>query len=436
MARNFYQAGHNVVGADFEPLLLPISAGRVSRSLKTFYRMSKPDGGPAAKQTYTNRLLEIIRREKVDIWVSCSGVASAVEDGYAKEVVEQLTHCKAIQFDVATTEQLHEKHSFIEHVRDLGLSIPETYTVRSKKGLMAILHERNFESGTKYVLKYIGTDDSVRGDMTLLPLESRAKTEAHVDRLGISDDRPWILQQYISGPEFCTHALVVAGEVKAFVACPSAELLMHYTALPAGSNLTQSMLRFTQEVAAAGGPSSSGHLSFDFMVDQADWETAMRSNISDVKLYPIECNPRAHTAVVLFNDTPEMADAYMSLFEEHPASRKSSADRNQLNGTAKQPIFPHNPSQYYWIGNDLITRGFLSLLRCLRGQLDLKDLGQNLETLSEHARAWRDGTFEVWDPWPAFWLYHVYWPLQFLLANPHGTKWSRVNVSTCKMFTC
>jgi catechol O-methyltransferase len=49
---------------------------------------------------------------------------------------------------------------------------------------------------------------------------------------------------------------------------------------------------------------------------------------------------------------------------------------------------------------------------------------------------WKDGTFEVWDPWPAFWLYHVYWPVQFVLAVVQGKKWSRLNVSTTKMFMC
>lgn len=84
--------------------------------------------------------------ENVDIWVSCSGVASAVEDGYAKELIEELTPCKAIQFDVATTERLHEKHHFIEYVRDLGLSVPDTYTVRSRKALMRVLKD-NAASG-------------------------------------------------------------------------------------------------------------------------------------------------------------------------------------------------------------------------------------------------------------------------------------------------
>lgn len=447
LARNFYLAGHNVIGADFEPSFLPISSGRVSKSLKTFYKLHRPAGGRVGSQAYANRLLDIIRREDVDIWVSCSGVASAVEDGYAKELIEQLTPCKAIQFDVETVERLHEKHNFIEHVRDLGLSIPDTYTVRSKKALLRVLQDHAF-SRKKFLLKYIGTDDSVRGDMTLLPLATPAQTEAHVAGLDISDDRPWILQQFIAGPEYCTHALVVAGDVKAFVACSSSELLMHYTALPAKSNLTQSMLRFTREVAAAGGPSFSGHCSFDFLVEEHEAAAGMRQDGRTIKLYPIECNPRAHTAVALFRNTPEMAEAYMTLLDEKtepavtdwPSSRES---RRQTNGLAKQPLFPTAPPRIHWLGHDLISRLILPVLSLALFQSNLTTVRNKLLELLEHLFAWSDGTFELWDPWPAFWLYHVYWPVQFALSllqlvwsfGRRG-KWSRVNVSTCKMFMC
>lgn len=446
LARNFYLAGHNVIGADFEPSFLPISSGRVSNSLKTFYKLQRPPGGRVGVQAYANRLLEIIRRENVDIWVSCSGVASAIEDGYAKELIEQLTPCKAIQFDVATVERLHEKHNFIEHVRDLGLNVPDTYTVRSKKALMRVLQDHAF-SRKRFLLKYIGTDDSVRGDMTLLPLQTPEQTDAHVSKLDISDDRPWILQQFISGPEYCTHALVVAGDVKAFVACPSSELLMHYTALPAKANLTQSMLRFTREVAAAGGPSFSGHCSFDFLVDEHEAPAGMRQDGRNIKLYPIECNPRAHTAVALFRHTPEMAESYMTLLDDKkpavtdsPSSRES---RRQTNGLAKQPLFPTAPPKIYWLAHDLITRCILPLLSLVLFRRDLPTVRNNLLELLEHLFAWNDGTFELWDPWPAFWLHHVYWPTQFaigLLQLVWGFgqlgKWSRVNVSTCKMFMC
>lgn len=433
LARLFFIAGHNVIGADFEPPFLPIACGHVSRSIKAFHRLAKPDGTREGSSRYCQSILDIVRKEKVDLWVSCSGVASAVEDGQAKEMIELLTKCKAVQYNVATTQKLHEKHSFTEYTKSLGLTVPETHTITSKTAALRVLEDVR-PSGKKFIMKFIGTDDSVRGDMTLLPFDSVSATKAHISRLQISESRPWILQQFIDGPEYCTHALVVRGEVKAFTACPSAELLMHYEALPPDSSLSRNMLRFTQEYAASDPENFTGHLSFDFLVDHKDAERAKRDPNMVVTLYPIECNPRAHTAVALFNSTPEMIEkGYMSVLEEPTTPTKEGS-----NGASyTPPVYPHLPGKYYWIGHDLTTSVILPILSLLK--IHGNSFGEAFEhfgTFLEHLFFWRDGTYEIWDPLPAWWLYHVYWPFQFAKSLLTGFKWSRINVSTTKMFGC
>lgn len=433
LARLFYAAGHNVIGADFEPRYLPLACGHFSRSLKAFHRLAKPDGTREGSAKYAQSVLDIIRKEDVDLWVSCSGVASALDDGQAKEMVELVTKCKAVQYNVATTQRLHEKHSFIEYTKSLGFTVPDTHTVTSRAAALKLLDDAQ-GSGRKYILKYIGTDDSVRGDMTLLPFSVPAATKAHVSRLQISEERPWILQQYIDGPEYCTHALVVRGEVKAFVACPSAELLMHYEALSPESSLSRSMLRFTQEYAASDPSNFTGHLSFDFLVDKREAAAAANDANKIVTLYPIECNPRAHTAVAHFNNTPQMIDGYMSVLEE-PKEDLKPAGTNGMSFT--QPVYPIRPAKYYWIGHDLVTLVIIPLLSLvsLRGT-SFAEAFKHVLTFLEHLVWWKDGTYETWDPLPAWWLYHVYWPYQFLIALVMRRKWSRINVSTTKMFGC
>lgn len=457
LARLFYIAGHNVVGADFEPWFLPfpLTCGHVSRSIKKFCCLAKPDGTAEGSARYAHSLLGIIKKEKIDLWVSCSGVASAVEDGQAKETIERETFCRCVQYNVPTTQLLHEKHTFIDYVYSLGLTVPDTHTVTSKAAALKVLDDAE-RTGRKYILKFIGTDDAVRGDMTLLPFDMPSQTKPHVSRLDISEARPWILQQYINGSEFCTHALVVRGQVKAFVACPSAELLMHYEALPSDSSLSRSMLRFTQEVAGSDPEAFTGHLSFDFLVDAKEKAAADRDPNRIVQLYPIECNPRAHTAVCLFNDTPEIIDAYMSVLEPAPKAQQTSRALKKdggdgiTNGNATvQPIYPNNQrAQYCWLGHDLVEfillplRSLLSslLLPHRRGnhpnKTTLGDVVNGILIFINHLLFWHDGSYEIWDPLPAFWLYHVYWPYQFAVALMTGRKWTRINVSTTKMFGC
>jgi len=437
LARLFHMAGHNVVGADFEPMLLPICAGRTSRALQAFYKLSRPTAGRDSQAKYTRSILDIIRKEKVQLWVSCSGVASAVEDGMAKETVELMTSCKAVQFDVSTTQRLHEKHSFIDYTKSLNLPVPETYTVISKAAALQVLLNDAAGTDKKYILKYVGTDDAVRGDMTLLPLASPSLTKLHLSAFEISEDRPWILQQYIRGQEFSTHALVIQGEVKAFVACPSSELQMHYRALPADSALSRSMLRFTQEFALAGGKHFTGHLSFDFLVQQDEADRAARDAGAEVRLYPIKCNPRVHTAVCLFGNTPELVEGYLSLLEAKPRPPTPTKRSRTPNGLARDPIFPSAPAKYYWVGHDLVELIILPLLSLFsREGPSFLEVFEHVTAFIEHVFEWHDGTFEFWDPLPVWWLYHVYWPTQLLMALLKGEKWSRINLSTCKMFMC
>ena len=419
LARLFYEAGHNVIGADFEPHGVPVS-GRFSKALKKFYALSKPNENDGSAY-YIQDLMRIIRTEKVDLWVSCSGVASAVEDGQAKEVVESNSDCKAIQFDVKTTAILHEKHTFIQQAKRIGLPTPETHDVTSRTAVHRVLHATEKK---RYIMKSIGVDDASRGDMTILPRRTVSETYSHISNIAISSDKPWVLQQYIQGKEYCTHALVVNGEVKVFVACPSLELLMHYEALSPESALSKAMLKFTEEFVSRSGGGMTGHLSFDFLVEENPTEQGV-----ETVLQPIECNPRAHTAVVLFSgQSAGMAEAYLSAF------------RFEMNGNGashqQQVLSPQGPPRYYWAGHDLVTLVLLPLLQVLQGQTKVIEYLKGCSTFLQHLLFWKEGTYVVWDPLPWWWLYHVYWPGQFLACITQRRKWSRINVSTTKMFGC
>ncbi|KAL8840547.1 MAG: hypothetical protein Q9170_001300 [Blastenia crenularia] len=411
LARLFYEAGHDVIGADFEPYGIR-ACGRYSRSLKRFYRLPKPNAEDGSTY-YINTLLRIVKREKVDLWVSCSGVASAVEDGQAKEVIERRSSCRAIQFDVATTSMLHEKDTFIQETERLGLPVPETHNVTSRDAVHRVLHGTTKK---QYIMKSVGMDDAVRGDMTLLPRRTLSQTYDHVSQIPISERKPWVLQQFIKGKEYCTHSLVIEGEVKMFVACPSQELLMHYEALPSDSVLSRAMLAFTKEFVERSGKSMTGHLSFDFLVDENATEKG-----AELVLNPIECNPRAHTAVALFSGQgQQVAKVYLSVLRSGMANGNGHIEYEAI-------VTPEKPKQYYWVGHDLVTLVLLPLLQLSIGQTNLKHWLRGCIEFMAHLIFSKDGTFEIWDPLPWWCLYHIYWPGQFLASILYGRKWSRIN---------
>ncbi|KAI1208036.1 uncharacterized protein F4807DRAFT_432943 [Annulohypoxylon truncatum] len=440
LARSFYLSGHRVIGADFEDRGSPCP-GRYSRSLSVFYSLPKTDSDEST-ETYVHRLIEITKTENADIWVSCSGVANAIQDARAKESIEQHTSCMCIQFGVETTSVLHNKGSFMEECKDRGLPVPETHEVKSKHDILRVLSVSKISTPERrFILKPIGLDDINRGNMTLLPLPLEEDTKLYISRLPISASNPWILQQFIPGrEEYCTHSLVVRGEVKCFVACPSAELLMHYKPLPSNSPLWQAMYAFTVEfVQRSPNPEDmTGHLSFDFMASEG---TASYCG-TEKNIYAIECNPRAHTAVVLFAQRgPEMeamVDAYITTVERRQEGLKKSfaEGKGSQTGTQRLIVPPANTKPRYWIGHDLVSLFIHPMMLWCFGHISFSRVLSDTLEFSHHLRMWKEGTFEVWDPFPALFLYHVYWPIVILSAWWNEKHWSRVNVSTTKMFTC
>ena len=442
LARDFYLAGHTVIGADFEAHSIP-ACGRFSRSLQRFYALRKPEADDVTGVVrYIEQLLRIVRSERVDLWVSCSGVASAVEDGQAKEIIERKTDCRAIQFDVRDTATLHEKASFIHHTESLGLPVPETYDVQSRDAVHKVLNGRSPSKEVTrrkkhYIMKSVGVDDAQRGNMTLLPRRTLSETYSHISRIPISKEKPWVLQEFIQGPEYCTHALVVRGEVRAFVACPSAELLMHYEALRPDDGLSKAMEQFTTEFARRSGAGFTGHLSFDFMVEER-----IRAGGVEKVVLPIECNPRCHTAVVLFNGIgAELAKTYESALDEGVSMNGNAASllTNRYGNVDQHHDYilrPRKAYRYYWVGHDLVEFGLLPILDALRFRKSIRNLLQSWMVFLDHLLFWKDGTLEIWDPLPWFALYHLYWPGQFAASIWHQKRWSRINVSTTKMFAC
>ena len=387
-----------------------------------------------------------MRKENVDLWISCSGVASALEDGEAKEVLERVTGVRAVQFGVEVTGRLHEKDRFVECTRGVGLTVPETYPVRSLDEALSVLYPTSpsplprkdqKQKQKHYILKFTGTSDVLRSNMTLLPLSTPTSTSSHISNLRPSPTRPFILQQYIPGPEYCTHSIVVRGHILAFTACRSSDLLMHYRALSPHSPLFKAFLRYTELYAEKMGEEFTGHFSIDFLVDEEglDEEATLDEKGREEKgveelmgrIYPIECNPRAHTAAVLFAErSEEVAEAYLSLLDEGE------------DGKTKREIVMPGPETpgYYWVGHDLVTRVLLPVLYLLQGKLGIADVFANWVEFWDHLLYWKDGTYEIWDPWPFWWLYVVYWPGMFWISILTRNWWSRCNVSTTKLFRC
>lgn len=322
LTRAFAKAGHRVVIAD-EKAWHRWSASVRSRSVHAAYGL--PD---AAKQPgrYVEEVARLLVKEDVKLWVPCSSAAATVADARAAIIARSKGwkgRATIQSNDLAKT--LHEKDLFTFLCKELGVSgVPEGRPVLDPETATAFLHreaEEAEEKGTKkrYILKAIGYGDDIgRSDVTPLPLRSRQDTYRYLKprfdsarRRAPPDQRdspPFVLQRFLPGREYCTHAYFVPSssssdsgspappELRLFVCCRSSDMLMRYADVRsilesqgrdrrAGEKAEAWSREFMAKLAEKyrrEGKSLDGlegHYSFDFMTDD------------DGELYVIECNP-------------------------------------------------------------------------------------------------------------------------------------------------
>ncbi|KAL4949350.1 hypothetical protein BDW69DRAFT_202907 [Aspergillus filifer] len=468
-------SSYHIIGADIEPVPFT-SPGRYTRAISKFYRL---DGGNSIY--YKQSLLEIIRKERVNLWISCSGVTHELDDGavaeLAKEQAETEEHrFHAIQLPAPIVEKLHSKDSFIKYIASLGLPHPISHLCTSAgqvENLLSNYAEENMrrvkvaKAERRFILKPLGVDDKKRDQFlnsaSLLPLASPEETRAYLSSQelahSINPDSPILLQEFIRGPEYATHALVINGALQAFTAVESSSMLMHYTALPPTTLAYPQMLDFTNKIVSNlveqyGADSVNGHLSFDFIQREAGDGFVVDDMDEEAGLYAIECNPRVHTAVVLFSEDRGLAGRYISAIEGNGTvdangtiSTECINPKLEESGPISRP-----PKSYHWLGHNLITLLIyppISLLPpMLKDWLSCFHIRSLIQEVRRKRRVFlaslldfnfegkesRDAVWDFWDPLPFLVLYHLYWPVRFAGCILAGRGWSRVNVSTGKMF--
>ena len=430
LARSLYLGGCTVVGSDFEKHGIPVS-GRYSKAISKFHSLRSP-AGEGEFERYIEQVTSIIQSENIDLWVSCSGVATALEDARLMQKIEKGISCKTFQFNEDATFKLDNKYEFMTTTAGFGLQVPQWGFLSSSNDAESIAQSVKSQidgaTSVDFILKNVAMDDRTRGALPLISPARPKQMRDILENLDYKDSR-WIMQQFIPGnEEYCTQALVVNGHVRAFLACPSASVLMHYELLDATSPLFQAMLRFTQTYATgmyAKYGQFSGHLSFDFLALSEPLVDGVKK-----QLLPIECNPRCHTAVVHFRGSEEaLTSAYLSLLPSEKASDSSSVVPDAVIGGSKRA-----PLGYYWIAHDLVAVVILPLLRLIAGSGTVQSFIDSQLHFWRHVTLWKDPTLEWWDPLPWFVLNHIYWPGQLLMASWFGTRWSQINVSTGKMF--
>ena len=280
LARLLHAAGHRVVLV--ETARYRFTGHRFSNAVDAFHVVPDP-----TSPDYAEALLRIVKEEDVDVWVPVSSPASSLPEAEAAERLEG--HCEVVHLDTDTLRRVDDKHAFAEMAAEVGLAVPATHRITDPQQVL----DFDFVAHPgPWVLKSIPYDPVRRLDLTPLPRPTPAETAAFVRDLPISPEQPWILQELLTGTEWCTHGTARDGRLQVYVCCRSSAWQLTY------EHVEHPAIRaWVERFVSAHG--LTGQVSFDFMED------------ADGVVRAIECNPRTHSAITLLAGRPEVAAAYL-----------------------------------------------------------------------------------------------------------------------------
>ncbi|MGI8712700.1 MAG: ATP-grasp enzyme [Solirubrobacteraceae bacterium] len=368
LARAFHRAGHRVVLIEAEKYRL--TGHRFSRAVDRFYTVPAP-GEPG----YAAALIDIARREAVDVYIPVCSPSSAHHDALAKAQLGE--HCEVLHFDPDSLTRLDDKHAFSVRAAELGLRVPDAYRITDPEQVLGFDFD---DHDPPYILKSIAYDPIRRLDLTPLPRPDPGQSRAFVTALPISEDNPWIMQAFVAGQEFCTHSTVRDGRVQLHCCCESSAFQLNYATVQM-PEIEAWVRRFV------GALKLTGQVSFDFIRG------------GDGRVYAIECNPRTHSAITLFYDHPDVARAYLE------------PDVETLT-----PLASSRPT--YWL--------YQELWRVLRHPSRARQTLRRIVRGKEAIFAWDD-------PLPFLMVHHLQIP-SLLLRNLRRRKpWIRVDFNIGKL---
>ncbi len=355
LARCFYQAGHEVSLVETHKYWL--SGHRFSNAVKGFYTVDAPEKDPAG---YYQGLLNIVQKENIDIFIPVSSPVASYYDSVAGTLLTP--YCEIMHFEPNMTKMLDDKFELCKQAQVLGLSAPQAFLITDPQEILEFDFEKN--QGRKYLLKSIKYDSVSRLDMTKLPFEGM---EDYVRSLPITKDNPWTMQEFITGKEYCTHSTVRKGKIRLHCCSESSHFQVNYEHIDKPEIYTW-VEKFVKEL------NLTGQISFDFIQSE------------DGTIYPIECNPRTHSAITMFYNHPGVANAYL--------------DDGQTGDKPITPLADSKPT--YWLYHEVWR---------LTGIRSLSDFQAWIKKITTGT----DAIFQLNDPLPFLMVPH--WQISLLLLQ-------------------
>ena len=372
LARAFHADGHKVYLVETHKYWL--SGHRFSNAVTGFFTVPAPEKD---SKGYCQGLLEIVTGNNIDLFIPVSSPVASYYDSLAKETLAPF--CDSLHLDTQETEILDDKYAFCSKATSFGLSAPKVFRITDPQ---QILDFDFAQDGSEYIVKSISYDSVLRLDLTRLPFVGM---EDYVRSLPISEDKPWVMQEFLRGQEYCFHATARKGKIRLHCCSESSPFQINYAQVD-NSAIYDWVATFIEKM------NLTGQVCFDMIQTESG------------AVYPIECNPRLHSAITMFHDHPGVAKAYLTDAEP-----------------GEEPIAPLPGSKpTYWTYHELWR------LLGVRSPAELSKWWQKMTQGT-------DAVLRADDPLPFFMLHNWQIPL-LLLDNLRRLKgWVKIDFNIGKL---
>lgn len=396
LARQFYYGGHRVIGADVG-LSLIRSGGSMSNTIFTYYSLS------SSKAQYVSSMIDIIHREKVDLWIPYSDNVNQIDDAIAKSTIESRTSCRCLHLNVDYVALFSRDDSFIQHVRERGLPVIERHNVQSRDSVHRILNR----SPNKAYLIHKTSKGTLR-DAVSLPKSTPSQTYAEVSMIAISKDKPWVLKQRARLGNYWADLVLVRGVVRAMKVRPLRPQLSIKNDSKMETGLYETIRRLMDEFAERAGPRISGHLSIKIMVD----EEIAPNSVSYI-VYIGGCRQGSIAVAGLLDDDPpsNLYSSYLELLSPEVNGIADSDIKSQVYTKSK-------PSREWTNYSTAWNQIHIPVPSVVQSAEELWIKIQRLRDSVLHFVPFVDRmeNFSVLDPLPWWWHYHVSQPVSGIFS--------------------
>ena len=375
LARLLSKSGYKIILAEDKKYWA--SGHAWSNCVDSFYLLPPISEGYS---NYEKTLLSIVKQEQIDLMIPVSSPISVYRDAKLKKNIGD--KLKIFHFTEDELKCLDHKYNLCTKAREIGLTSPEVHLIKSKNDLESF----DFNLTKKrYILKSLVYAPVERLKRPLLPFDGQ---KLYFNGLEISSERPWVLQEFVSGQEFCTHSTVHDGRILLHCCCESSEFQLRYKHVD-----NQAIYSWVETFVRA--MNLTGQISFDFIVNERG------------EVMPIECNPRTHSAITAFYNSECVADSYV-ISQGYQSSQIG-------------PCFPRPEArETYWLYHELWELFKCRSFKQFKNQIKILFFG-------------KEAILDPSDPLPFLMVYHWQIPSLLIQALKSKSPWVRIDFNIGKL---